>query len=104
MNERNNMQAKLGRTDRRCVPVVERARSFLRLVCDAPGATKTDIIARELAGGDPNYNEANISAMHPMKRLGRPEEIANGIAFLLSDEASFITGHILNIDGGFQAK
>jgi NAD(P)-dependent dehydrogenase (short-subunit alcohol dehydrogenase family) len=39
-----------------------------------------------------------------MNRLGRPEEIANGIAFLLSDEASFITGHILNIDGGFQAK
>jgi NAD(P)-dependent dehydrogenase (short-subunit alcohol dehydrogenase family) len=39
-----------------------------------------------------------------MNRLGRPEEIANGISFLLSDEASFVTGHILNIDGGFQAK
>jgi NAD(P)-dependent dehydrogenase (short-subunit alcohol dehydrogenase family) len=39
-----------------------------------------------------------------MNRRGRPEEIANGISLLLSDEASFVTGHILNIDGGFQAK
>jgi hypothetical protein len=62
------------------------------------------ILAKQLEGGDPNYNEASISAMHPMNRLGRPEEIANGICFLLSDEASFVTGHVLNIDGGFQAK
>ncbi|HEY3594207.1 MAG TPA: SDR family oxidoreductase [Polyangiaceae bacterium] len=70
----------------------------------APGAIKTDILAKQLAGGDPNYTEASISAMHPMNRFGGPEEIANGISFLLSDEASFVTGHILNIDGGFQAK
>jgi NAD(P)-dependent dehydrogenase (short-subunit alcohol dehydrogenase family) len=42
--------------------------------------------------------------MHPMNRLGRPEEVANAICWLLSDEASFVTGHILNVDGGFQAK
>jgi NAD(P)-dependent dehydrogenase (short-subunit alcohol dehydrogenase family) len=42
--------------------------------------------------------------MHPMGRMGHPEEIANGIVWLLSDEASFVTGHVLNIDGGFQAK
>jgi NAD(P)-dependent dehydrogenase (short-subunit alcohol dehydrogenase family) len=36
--------------------------------------------------------------------MGNPEEIAHGIAWLLSDEASFVTGHVLNIDGGFQAK
>ncbi len=45
-----------------------------------------------------------ISGMHPMGRMGHPEEIANGIVWLLSDEASFVTGHVLNIDGGFQAK
>ncbi len=39
-----------------------------------------------------------------MNRLGKPEEVANGIAWLLSGEASFVTGHILSIDGGFQAK
>jgi NAD(P)-dependent dehydrogenase (short-subunit alcohol dehydrogenase family) len=36
--------------------------------------------------------------------MGRPEEIAHGIEWWLSDEASFVTGNILNIDGGFQAK
>lgn len=36
----------------------------------------------------------------PIKRLGQPEDIANAVAFLVSDEASFITGHILNVDGG----
>jgi NAD(P)-dependent dehydrogenase (short-subunit alcohol dehydrogenase family) len=36
----------------------------------------------------------------PMGRLGLPEELANAIAFVASDEASFITGHVLNVDGG----
>ena len=36
----------------------------------------------------------------PMDRLGLPEEVANAIVFIASDEASFITGHILNVDGG----
>ena len=83
---------------------LDHAREGVRVNAVAPGATKTDILARQLEGHDPHYNEASISAMHPMNRLGRPEEIANGISFLLSDEASFVTGHILNIDGGFQAK
>lgn len=83
---------------------LDHAAQGVRINGVAPGATKTDIIAKQLDGGDENYNEANISAMHPMNRLGRPEEIASGIAFLLSDEASYITGHVLNIDGGFQAK
>ena len=83
---------------------LDHARDGVRVNGVAPGAIKTDILAKQLEGGDPNYNEASISAMHPMNRLGRPEEIANGISFLLSDEASFVTGHVLNIDGGFQAK
>src|SRR5262245_30669018 len=74
----------------------------IRINAVAPGAIKTDIIAGSIAQGQ--YDEATISAMHPMARLGNPEEIAHGIAWLLSDEASFVTGHILNIDGGFQAK
>ena len=83
---------------------LDHAGEGVRVNAVAPGAIRTEILAKQLEGGDPNYNEANISAMHPMNRLGRPEEIANGIAFLLSAEASFITGHVLNIDGGFQAK
>jgi NAD(P)-dependent dehydrogenase (short-subunit alcohol dehydrogenase family) len=74
----------------------------IRINAIAPGAIKTDIIALSIEQGQ--YDEATISAMHPMARMGNPEEIAHGIAWLLSDEASFVTGHILNIDGGFQAK
>jgi NAD(P)-dependent dehydrogenase (short-subunit alcohol dehydrogenase family) len=76
----------------------------IRINAVAPGAIKTDIIAAQLDGGDEHYNEASISAMHPMNRLGKPEEVASAICWLLSDDASFVTGHVLNVDGGFQAK
>jgi len=42
--------------------------------------------------------------MHPMGRLGEPQEVAQAIAFLASDEASFITGAILPVDGGYLAR
>jgi len=42
--------------------------------------------------------------MEPMGRMGKAQEIANGIAWLCLDEASFVTGEILSIDGGFNAK
>jgi len=44
-----------------------------------------------------------IRAAHPLGRAGKPEEVAAAIAFLLSDDASFITGVILPVDGGFLA-
>ena len=74
----------------------------IRINAVAPGAIKTDLIEKQIELGQ--YDEAMISGMHPMGRMGHPEEIANGIVWLLSDEASFVTGHVLNIDGGFQAK
>ena len=45
-----------------------------------------------------------IKAAHPMGRLGEPSEVAEAILFLASDKASFITGAILPIDGGFLAQ
>lgn len=74
----------------------------IRVNAVAPGAIATDLIAQQITLGQ--YDEPTISAMHPMARMGRPEEIARAIAWLLSSEASFVTGHVLNVDGGFQAK
>ena len=78
---------------------LDHAAQGIRINGVAPGAIRTDIIAEQL-----NSNLAELEAMHPMQRVGKPEEIANAISWLLSDEASFVTGHILNVDGGFQAK
>jgi NAD(P)-dependent dehydrogenase (short-subunit alcohol dehydrogenase family) len=78
---------------------LDHAAQGIRINGVAPGAIRTDIIAEQL-----NSNLAELEAMHPMQRVGKPEEIANAISWLLSDEASFVTGHILSVDGGFQAK
>jgi NAD(P)-dependent dehydrogenase (short-subunit alcohol dehydrogenase family) len=53
--------------------------------------------------GGTEYLEA-IERMHPVGRLGEPEEVAKAILFLASDEASFITGAILPVDGGYLAQ
>ncbi len=74
----------------------------IRINAVAPGAIKTDIIEQQIAMG--TYDEQMIVAMEPMGRMGKAQEIANGIAWLCSDEASFVTGEILSIDGGFNAK
>ena len=78
---------------------LDHAAQGIRVNAVAPGAIRTDIIAEQL-----NNNLAELEAMHPMQRVGNPAEVANAIGWLLSDEASFVTGHILNVDGGYQAK
>jgi len=49
-------------------------------------------------------NKAALVTGVPMGRLGLSEELANAIVFIASDEASFITGHVLNVDGGHTAN
>jgi 3-oxoacyl-[acyl-carrier protein] reductase len=61
----------------------------------APGFIETDITA-----GLPEEIKKGILGRIPMERYGRPEEVAAAIAFLAGDEASYITGQVLNIDGG----
>jgi NAD(P)-dependent dehydrogenase (short-subunit alcohol dehydrogenase family) len=78
---------------------LDHAAQGIRVNGVAPGAIRTNIIAEQL-----NSNLAELEAMHPMQRVGKTEEVANAICWLLSDEASFVTGHVLNVDGGFQAK
>ena len=61
----------------------------------APGFITTDITA-----GLPDEVKQAILQRIPMEHYGQPEDVANAIAFLASDEASYITGQVLNIDGG----
>jgi NAD(P)-dependent dehydrogenase (short-subunit alcohol dehydrogenase family) len=83
---------------------VEWAGKGIRVNAVAPGTINTERVQRlpEEPGG-PEYLKV-IKAAHPMGRLGEPSEVANAILFLASDEASFITGAILPVDGGFLAQ
>lgn len=71
----------------------------IRINAVAPGTIHTDIIAARIEA-----DEAELDAMHPMKRMGQPDEITKGIVWLLSQEAGFVAGCVLKIDGAFQAK
>lgn len=67
-----------------------------------PGFTLTAMVTEGFAAAPPELAEAAV-AMTPLQRLGQPPEIAAGAVFLASDEASFVTGSELVMDGGFTA-
>lgn len=77
---------------------IEYARQNVRVNAVAPGIVETPM----LAGADTFLNP--VRDQTPMGRLGRPEEVAAGISFLASDDASFITGQVLGIDGGLLSQ
>ena len=81
---------------------IDYAQQGIRVNAVAPGAIKTDILKNAIASG--TYDVSSIEAIHPMNRLGEVEDIAKAIYFLASDENTFMTGTILNIDGGYNAK
>ncbi|MXV61765.1 glucose 1-dehydrogenase [Natronorubrum sp. JWXQ-INN-674] len=67
-----------------------------------PGFTETQMLEQYLATqDDPEAAQKAMAEDYPLKRLGKPEEIADSILFLASDESSFVTGHGLVVDGGF---
>ena len=66
----------------------------------APGWIETPMTT--LMQEDEERNQ-RVLARSPMQRWGKPEEIANGIGFLLSEQASFVTGVVLPVDGGYMA-
>jgi NAD(P)-dependent dehydrogenase (short-subunit alcohol dehydrogenase family) len=80
---------------------LEIARSGIRVNCVAPGPTDTGMLTRFT--GTPE-NKAALTTTVPMGRLGLSDELANAIVFIASDQASYVTGHVLNVDGGKTAN
>jgi NAD(P)-dependent dehydrogenase (short-subunit alcohol dehydrogenase family) len=77
---------------------LEYAKTGIRINAIAPGGVETDAFKR-VAVGNKQFLET-LTSIHPIGRLGNPEEIANAVVWLLSDKASFVLGHTLLVDGG----
>lgn len=79
---------------------LELAQSGIRVNAVAPGPVDTGLLHRMIGG---HVDVAAVAAGVPMHRISRPEETAQAILWLCSDEASFVTGHVLAVDGGLTA-
>jgi NAD(P)-dependent dehydrogenase (short-subunit alcohol dehydrogenase family) len=79
---------------------LEVAKAGIRVNAVAPGPTDTGMLTRFTGTEE---SKAALASSVPMGRLGLSEEVASGIVFLASAEASYITGHVLNVDGGHSA-
>jgi NAD(P)-dependent dehydrogenase (short-subunit alcohol dehydrogenase family) len=80
---------------------LETAKSGIRVNAVAPGPTDTGMLTRFTGTSE---NKAALAKQVPLGRLDLSEEVADGIVFIASDEAWFITGHILAVDGGHSAN
>jgi NAD(P)-dependent dehydrogenase (short-subunit alcohol dehydrogenase family) len=81
---------------------LEYAAKNIRVNCVCPGAIRTPMIERSISSG--RTSERWYIEGEPVGRMGKPEEIAQGVVWLLSDAASFVTGHPMAIDGGWVAR
>jgi NAD(P)-dependent dehydrogenase (short-subunit alcohol dehydrogenase family) len=78
---------------------VEYAKSGIRINAVSPGSIETDMLYNV-----PKDLLAQVTAAHPVGRIGKPEEVAAGVIWLCSEGASFITGHNMIIDGGYTVQ
>ena len=80
---------------------LEYAKEGIRINAVCPGMIETDLLDRVFANQEV---KERLIAMHPIGRVGKPEEIAEAVVWLCSDKASFVTGQSLPLDGGYVAQ
>jgi NAD(P)-dependent dehydrogenase (short-subunit alcohol dehydrogenase family) len=77
----------------------------IRVVAVSPGWTRTRLVEEALAQQpDPQAARAQALAMHPLGRIAEPDEIAAVVTFAASEDASFITGVAIAVDGGLSTR
>ena len=83
---------------------VDHGKDGIRANCVAPGWIMTDMLMQTFStASDIDQAIADAEKRHPVGRLGRPEDIARAVAWLVSDEAAFVSGVMLTVDGGLTA-
>ena len=82
---------------------IELAGHQIRVNAVAPAVVKTPLYERFIPKDEVDATLATFAPLHPLGRVGTPTDVANAITFLLSEQASWITGTILNLDGGIMA-
>jgi len=80
---------------------IEYGRYGIRVNAVSPGAVRTEMLL-DVFGTQEALDE--MGAVHPIGRIGRPEEIADAVAWLFSDRSSYYTGQSLTLDGGLTAQ
>jgi NAD(P)-dependent dehydrogenase (short-subunit alcohol dehydrogenase family) len=84
---------------------LELAPEGIRVNALCPGATETPLLTKAWEeAGDAEGGKAAMAAMHPLGRLATPDEQASAALFLVSADASFVTGHMLMVDGGYSRR
>lgn len=84
---------------------IDHAVDGIRVNCIAPGPISTPLLESIIENSsNPEEERRSIVAKTILKRLGRPEEIANTILFMVSDESSYMTGSVVVVDGGWTAQ
>lgn len=80
---------------------IDHAAQNIRVNCVCPGSVDTPLLEKEMNDlGGVDLQRPRFASRHPLNRIASPEEIAHAVVYLASDEASFITGAALPVDGG----